>query len=158
MFVGKPTSLLILNGFWGKCFWEGGTWNVKRWAEIDHHIPIHISFISMGALQDTLGVLALNKQLGDTVMAKCVLGWMFSLLQSWWILLRIWRIVKQSSGKKLNQTFSAFPRSAYHFPFLLLITATSLFTVSCASKPWTFGHSLVCDMEKLLGIVLTLFK
>lgn len=57
--------------------------------------------------------------MGKTVMANCVLGWMFYLLQSWWILLRVWGTVRQSSGEKFNQTFFGFPWTAYHFPFSL---------------------------------------
>ena len=43
-------------------------------AEVGCHISIHFSFISVGVFKDTLGVLPLNGQVENMVIAKCVLG------------------------------------------------------------------------------------
>lgn len=100
-------------------------------------------FIPTGVFEDTLGVLALNKQIGKTVMANCVLGWMFSLLQSWGVLLRVWGTVKQSSSEKFNQTFSGFPWTAYHFPLFSQLL------------PLHYLQSVVLQSHEHLGILLS---
>lgn len=112
--VHKKTNFVShLKGFWGICFGKWRTWNVELGAEMGHHVPVHSCRRIWGHTQCSSTEWAMGK----TVMANCVLGWMFYLLQSWWILLRVWGTVRQSSGEKFNQTFFGFPWTAYHFPF-----------------------------------------